>query len=83
MGGRHSLALIYASNEPKSVLVRDLGDYRDNLENSQSMFSIVILLFTVKEFIVKLYENPFTKKIFRYIIILHYSINNISERMRT
>ena len=48
MGGRHSLALIYASNEPKSVLVRDLGDYRDNLENSQSMFSIVILLFTVK-----------------------------------
>lgn len=31
MGGRHSLALIYASNEPKSVLARDLGDYRDNL----------------------------------------------------
>ena len=24
--------LIYANNEPKSVLARDLGDYRDNYE---------------------------------------------------
>ena len=29
---------IYASNEPKSVLARDLGDCRDNLRNSQSVF---------------------------------------------
>ena len=35
---------IYASNEPKSVLARDLGDYRDNLRNSQSKFLIVELL---------------------------------------
>ena len=32
---------IYASNEPKSVLARDLGDCRDNLRNSQSVFLIV------------------------------------------
>jgi len=32
----------YASNEPKSVLARDLGDCRDNLRNSQSVFLIVI-----------------------------------------
>ena len=31
----------YAGNEPKSVLARDLGDCRDNLRNSQSMFLIV------------------------------------------
>ena len=29
----------FASNEPKSVLARDLGDCRENLENSQSEFS--------------------------------------------
>lgn len=29
---------IYASNESKSVLARDLGDCRDNLRNSQSVF---------------------------------------------
>ena len=34
--------LIYASNEPKSVLARDLGDCRDNLRNSQSVFLIVL-----------------------------------------
>ena len=33
---------IYASNEPKSVLARDLGDCRDNLRNSRSMFLIVL-----------------------------------------
>ena len=32
---------IYASNESKSVLARDLGDCRDNLRNSQSVFLIV------------------------------------------
>ena len=34
---------IYASNEPKSVLARDLGDCRDNLRNSRSVFLVVIL----------------------------------------
>ena len=38
--------LIYASNEPKSVLARDLGDCRDNLRNSRSVFLIVELLVT-------------------------------------
>ena len=33
--------LIYASNEPKSVLAQDLGDCRDNLRNSRSVFLIV------------------------------------------
>ena len=33
--------LIYASNEPKSVLARDLGDCRDNLRSSQSALLIV------------------------------------------
>jgi signal peptidase I len=33
--------LIYAGNEPKSVLARDLGDCRDNLRNSRSVFLIV------------------------------------------
>ena len=36
-----NLLLIYASNEPKSVLARDLGDCRDNLRNSRSVFLIV------------------------------------------
>ena len=31
----------YASNESKSVLARDLGDCRDNLRNSRSVFLIV------------------------------------------
>ena len=33
--------LIYADNEPKSVPARDLGDCRDNLRNSRSVFLIV------------------------------------------
>ena len=33
-------AFFYANNEPKSVLARDLGDCRDNLRNSQSVFLI-------------------------------------------
>lgn len=28
----------FASNEPKSVLARDLGDCRENLRNAQSVF---------------------------------------------
>ena len=35
------MVFIYACNEPKSVLARDLGDCRDNLRNSQSVFLIV------------------------------------------
>jgi len=38
----------YASNEPKSVLARDLGDCRDNLRNSQSVFLIVVGLKRIK-----------------------------------
>ena len=38
--------LIYADNEPKSVPARDLGDCRDNLRNSRSVFLIVELLVT-------------------------------------
>ena len=37
----HLAVFIYASNEPKSVLARDLGDCRDNLRNSRSVFLIV------------------------------------------
>ena len=33
--------LIYAGNEPKSMPARDLGDCRDNLRNSRSVFLIV------------------------------------------
>ena len=33
---------IYAGNEPKSVLARNLGDCRDNLRNSRSVFLIVL-----------------------------------------
>ena len=36
-----SVPFIYASNEPKSVLARELGDCRDNLRNSRSVFLIV------------------------------------------
>ena len=32
--------LIYAGNEPKSMPARDLGDCRDNLRNSRSVFLI-------------------------------------------
>ena len=39
---------IYANNEPKSVLARDLGDCRDNLRNSRSMFLIVYANITIK-----------------------------------
>ena len=42
--GSGAAFLIYASNEPKSVLARDLGDCRDNLRNSRSVFLIVELL---------------------------------------
>ena len=35
------MVFIYACNEPKSVLARDLGDCRDNLRNSRSVFLIV------------------------------------------
>ena len=35
--------LIYAGNEPKSMPARDLGDCRDNLRNSRSVFLIVFL----------------------------------------
>ena len=33
--------IFYAGNEPRSVLARDLGDCRDNLRNSRSVFLIV------------------------------------------
>ena len=33
--------LMYAGNESKSVPARDLGDCRDNLRNSRSVFLIV------------------------------------------
>lgn len=42
----HFFAFIYAGNKPKSVLARDLGDCRDNLRNSRSVFLIVELLVT-------------------------------------
>ena len=37
-----TVLFIYASNEPKSVLARDLGDCYDNLRNLWSMFLIVL-----------------------------------------
>ena len=40
--------LIYANNEPKSVLARDLGDCRDNLRNSRSVFLIDYVNITIK-----------------------------------
>ena len=40
---RHNYCIkIYASNEPKFVLARDLGDCRDNLRNARSVFLIVL-----------------------------------------
>ena len=47
---RHKTGLlffIYASNEPKFVLARDLGDCRDNLRNTLRGFLIVVLTATV------------------------------------
>ena len=41
-GTEISVPFIYASNESKSVLARDLGDCRDNLRNSRSVFLIVL-----------------------------------------
>ena len=41
------LFFIYASNEPKSVLARDLGGCRDNLRNTLRGFLIVVLTATV------------------------------------
>ena len=41
------LFFIYASNEPKSVLARDLGDCHDNLRNTLRGFLIVVLTATV------------------------------------
>lgn len=38
----HFFAFIYAGNEPKSMLARDLGDCRDNLRNARSVFRIVL-----------------------------------------
>ena len=55
---------IYASNEPKSVLARDLGDCRDNLRNSRSVFLIVmgfILLRVLEFFVFRKMEMPETK----------------------
>ncbi len=43
-GFAYGAHLIYAINEPKSVLARDLGDCRDNLRNSQSVFLIVLFM---------------------------------------
>ena len=40
---------IYANNEPKSVLARDLGDCRDNLRNSRSMFLIDYVNIIIKK----------------------------------
>ena len=40
-GKSNRIRFFYAGNEPKSVLARDLGDCRDNLRNSQSVFLIV------------------------------------------
>ena len=51
---------IYASNEPKSVLARDLGDCRDNLRNSRSVFLIVWLFMKYGLIICFLLKN--TKK---------------------
>ena len=55
---------IYACNEPKSVLARDLGDCRDNLRNSRSVFLIVmgfILLRVLEFFVFRKMEMPETK----------------------
>jgi len=40
---------IYANNEPKSVLAQDLGDCRDNLRNSRSMFLIDYVNIIIKK----------------------------------
>ena len=43
-----AVLFIYACNEPKSVLARDLGDCRDNLRNSRSVFLIVMWIMNFK-----------------------------------
>ena len=44
--------LIYAGNEPKSMPARDLGDCRDNLRNSRSVF-LIVLVENLMEYLVK------------------------------
>ena len=44
IGGLLLSAYFFTRNEPKSVLARDLGDCRDNLRNSRSVFLIVLIL---------------------------------------
>ena len=46
---RHNVAFIYANNEPKSVLAQDLGDCRDNLRNSRSVFLIDYVNIIIKK----------------------------------
>ncbi len=58
-----AITLFYASNEPKSVLARDIGDCRDNLRNSWSVFLIVYANDVV--------WSDLTKKIQPYIIVLN------------
>ena len=64
--------LIYASNEPKSVLARDLGDCRDNLRNSRSVFLIVK---TEEKSNKKgcMHEHPFFEKIMNEAFLLRYA----------
>lgn len=44
-----SLFSFTANNEPKSVLAQDLGDCRDNLRNSRSMFLIDYVNIIIKK----------------------------------
>ena len=48
---------IYASNEPKSVLARDLGDCRVNLKNTLCKFLIVL-----QEIVFLLNKKPYARK---------------------
>ena len=48
---------IYASNEPKSVLARDLGDCRVNLKNTLCKFFIVL-----QEIVFLLNKKPYARK---------------------
>ena len=50
---------IYASNEPKSVLARDLGDYCDNLRNSHSVFLIVVGVRSTEQSVGIMGQNTF------------------------
>ena len=56
--------LIYAGNEPKSMPARDLGDCRDNLRNSRSVFLIV--------FSIARPENNAKKAVLQSANFLHY-----------